>query len=833
MGRWMGWRGALTRLQFRLAVLAADRRGAWFIPLLLAVAVNVLAYFILPQPKRNKPEFAEDPENPTAEAGIPVPYLVGTKTISGLNCIWTGDKVHQTQSEDGQKFRKYRRSLHFGICQGPIDFISRIDIKDKEAWSGYWDTLTVFEIIREGLFGGDLKEGGINGDITFFPGDASQQITTAYATKLGLTPSTAPGYRGIASILFTERSTAAARGFYWGTSPYLPPVKVKAHRTPAVLDPDLARIYRPVAEFTGTVEVTWLQSTFEQTTNDQARMGFDFLDSDGAAIGTTTWATLTDTTAGSWTARSVSADAPAGAASIRVYMQMHRRTGTNNDGYIEDIAVTLNGAPLTMINPGAETGTTSGWTDTVGGLGVRTATPPTPNGTYYFYGGTSADTTAYQDVAARVDFDVNPAHIIYEALTSSTFGIGESTAAVDTSSFNAAAQALYDEGFGLSALITGQTDLKSFISEVLDHIEATLYLSPLTGLWTLTLIRNDYVVASLPTFTPDNAVVSKWSRKLWGETIGEVQVSFTNPENEKSEMVPAHDLANIEANGTVISDGRNYYMVHVKDVAARLAQRDIRSAGTPLASGEIEINREAWDLVPGAVVKLNSLEDGISSMVVRVMDVDYGRPGDPTIRAGIIEDVFAFTAADYIVPPITLDDPGTEEPAPAAYADILTLPYYMVRRDVDGAWAGAYAESFAAVLVAQAGSDGAEFELWQQVTDPVTGTDFDYVTTLALASRATLIGALAAEASSTITGVTGATTGPGLEVGGFLLIGSSTDAANELALITDLTAGVYTLRRGVLDTVPRDWSAGEQVWIIPPDLVFADDNAGQGSDSIT
>lgn len=64
----------------------------WFIPLLVAAAISVVAYLIMPKPKGPKPGSVTDLENPTAEAGRPIPVLFGDMTVKGLNVLWFGDK---------------------------------------------------------------------------------------------------------------------------------------------------------------------------------------------------------------------------------------------------------------------------------------------------------------------------------------------------------------------------------------------------------------------------------------------------------------------------------------------------------------------------------------------------------------------------------------------------------------------------------------------------------------------------------------------------------------------------------------------------------------------
>lgn len=66
------------------------------IPILINIAISVtmmvIAYLIMPKPKQPKPE-VRDLENPTADAGRPIPVIFGTKTVKGVNVMWYGEKT--------------------------------------------------------------------------------------------------------------------------------------------------------------------------------------------------------------------------------------------------------------------------------------------------------------------------------------------------------------------------------------------------------------------------------------------------------------------------------------------------------------------------------------------------------------------------------------------------------------------------------------------------------------------------------------------------------------------------------------------------------------------
>lgn len=68
----------------------------WFIALLIGLALQVVAYLLMPQPKQPKPPAAQDAEDPVAEAGKPIPVVFGTLTVKGINVMWFGDKSKYT-----------------------------------------------------------------------------------------------------------------------------------------------------------------------------------------------------------------------------------------------------------------------------------------------------------------------------------------------------------------------------------------------------------------------------------------------------------------------------------------------------------------------------------------------------------------------------------------------------------------------------------------------------------------------------------------------------------------------------------------------------------------
>ncbi|TPI86368.1 phage tail protein [Mesorhizobium sp. B2-8-9] len=794
------------------------------------------------------------------------------------------------KSKPKQQVAEYRMSIHFGICAGAVDYISRIVIGEKEAWKGRVDSLTGFRVNKPDLFGGIKKEGGVSGTVTYLPGDVDQVMPEALAAKYGKTAATMPAYRGLSSVFFTEGPSSTGsgtfldqirdwlagifssfagsdrKGFYWtANSPYLRGVWVEAARASIGLEPAYARIFRdPTTENVALYfaidisssivgvrinalkrclhdAVAYLRARTDRsqdicfvsfstdvvnsvTFRNASSADFDALDTfidDLIGAGTST-----DFSKGA----SQAATFFAGAGSkIPAVIFISDNADQSGDHIIGASAAksALDDVPVYCFRVWGAGDTTMvanflGTLDNTAQDGMPVLMSSTSNG---LVSGLNPSQTL-------IPFDSNPAHMIYELLPYTDRG--RSSAGTDKASFEAAALTLFNERFGISLLWNRQSTVEDFVKEIQDHIEAAIFLNPKTGLLTIKLIRGDYDPDTVPVFTVDNCVVTNFSRKLWGETINEIVVTWTNPENEEEETVTQQDLANISVqDGKIISDSRNYYGIRRSDLAAFTAQRDLRVAAAPLASCDLECDRTAWDLLPGDVIKLVSPEDGIAAIFMRVGPIDYGKPGDSKIKASLVEDIFSLPLAEYSLPPPPATDDSSEQPAPAAFAYIFTLPYYLVVHEIDPAASAGidYPVVFAGVLAGQSGSDTHEFELIGKTTDTLGNVVSEDIGSRSIASHATLSADLAEEAESLIASFPGRTTGDGPVVGGFVVIGDGAESEVEFGLVTVADDTGYTIRRGVLDTVPQAWPSGSPVWFLGDGLDFVDNE--QRSDGET
>ena len=429
------------------------------------------------------------------------------------------------------------------------------------------------------------------------------------------------------------------------------------------------------------------------------------------------------------------------------------------------------------------------------------------------------------EATAMIGDDANVVHIIYEVMTNTDWGMGTSTAEINVASFTAAAQTAFDEGIGISILWREQQYGEEFIAKMLDYVDGVIYTDPRDGLLTIKLIRKDYDEADLFEINPSNAKLSNYERKMWGETINEIVVTWTNPENEEEETVSIQDLANISIQGGPVSDPRDFRGVRNADLAMRLAARDLRVASAPLLTCRAVVDRTAWNVVPGSVVKVNWPEHGMVNVIMRVMEPDYGKTNDSKIKMRLVEDIYAIDAGDYYAPPGSQVLDVKIPPKTLDHSLVITLPNYVVARKLTTGGTAAvgltYPEVLMSVLGADPSPDISQYRIVYEQATPSGETEWVGAKRMrSLLSRATLASPITFGITSVVT-ITNVSKGAGILKESLALIGSA-EGTQELCLVTSVGSSDVTLTRGILDTVPRAWPAGTPIWFIPRDADIID-----------
>lgn len=238
--------------------------------------------------------------------------------------------------------------------------------------------------------------------------------------------------------------------------------------------------------------------------------------------------------------------------------------------------------------------------------------------------------------------DANPAYVIHEFLTDKRFGASISSSMVDLPTIEACAQALYEEGYGVSGAVDSAKQASSVIDDILKVINGSLVTDAGSGKLKLKLAREDYTIADLPALDASNIKgISNFNRGSLDTAVNEVKIKYMSIADGFTERTAtAQNLGLRIHKGD--SDGVSYDFMSISSgaLAAKVAQRELRPLSVPLASCIVECNRSMYDIEMLDVVTLDWPPLNVSGLVMRVMSVDVGSLNDSSIKLTLTQDVF-------------------------------------------------------------------------------------------------------------------------------------------------------------------------------------------------
>lgn len=258
---------------------------------------------------------------------------------------------------------------------------------------------------------------------------------------------------------------------------------------------------------------------------------------------------------------------------------------------------------------------------------------------------------------------MNPAHMLYESFISDSWGAGEARATMDDVAFKAAADTLYSEGFGLCIEWKVTDDLSKFRDTICDHIGARLDTHPLTGLTTITLIRDNYNLDELPVFTEDTGLLElKFDSSNNTEVPSQVIIKYTDAVTFAECSVMAINPAIAQAQGGRSVETVEYLATPTGELATRQGYRDLKAKNSSLKRCTIKLDRRASGIVNGQPFRIKTLRRTNNiDIVVRAEKRTEKFITDGAITMSCLQDVWGLPKIAFNPTP---ENPGQEQPQP-------------------------------------------------------------------------------------------------------------------------------------------------------------------------
>lgn len=691
---------------------------------------------------------------------------------------------------------RYYMSLLSGLCRGPIDEMVEIKAGDESAWQGHACSIDDLEYINApDLFGGDKKEGGIQGPFKIYLG-ARDQVIPDERTSLsadGKQPGAVLGSSFVGSLASLITQTGIVKS--------LPSLKGSV----GGLVPDMR----------GVVTV-WFDGLVSAMNPYLKEWKFRVRRSQKGWYGGKAWypakATIwlggTTLTLDSSRETELAVDLDAGTITFG-------RTPQAGD------SITINGQKLSWIAY-----------DKAGQAGRFEIMIPKKNYTAAkavadaakkitaLTGSFKASATASGTVltialtkGATSIQGMNASHIIYECFTNPEWGRGwNADQMIDEPSFIASANTLCNERFGLAIIWYRKEDIEVFVKKVADLVGGVVYTDRESGKMVFKLIRNDYVLADVPLFTPETGLIaitdddSASSETSYNEIIG----TSVDPVTNQTFQRRAQNLAAYQSEGAPSSMDQDYKGIPTKELLDRVLLRDLRAMSSGLKKYAVTLDRRGWRVSPGSVIRISDPRRGISNVVLRVAEIDDGNMVNGAIKIRGVIDVFGLPSTGYMGVADNTWEPPSKLPVPPPNERLVEMGYRDIFLKVGRANAEAMVPTDAYVGTV-ASAPNTTTTTYDLQTEPEGGTyskaGTGYFTGAGLLSDD--IGPLDTTfILRDIQSIDETNIGQGILVG---------DEMMRLDAIDEDTREI-TVTRGVADTIPQAHEEGDIVWTIDDDL---------------
>lgn len=729
---------------------------------------------------------------------------------------------------------KYYLGMHMILCHGPVDKLVRISVDGRTAWLGR-STGGRINIDADDLFGGEKREGGISGAVDFETGHATQARNGYLQDRLG---SAIPAFRGVVGLVL--------RQCYLGINPYLKRWSARPQRI-HVRQSGVDQWYDTKAEinsYSDQVNFLHLKSVdgvfydeaggvinyfgglsgisfdglndYIQITHDVSRsLRYDYsfkvkasfasIPDDGVTM------MFASQNYGSTSERSFIFGLT-GAGGGASYLQFRTTPDgtlasavvntvawTPVVGDIYDVEVIRRAGILRFFVNGSQLGPSQANVVEPFPVALPVSIGATADILDFFHG------TIYslQIISDTTYADLNPAHIIRECLTDPDWGMGYLDSDIDDAAFIVAANQLHAESMGISILWDRQIPIEDFVTEIVRHINAALYVDRVSGKFVLKLIRADFEDDDLLILGEDEIDrVDGYSRPAFGEMVNSVTVNFWDSATGKTSSVTAQDTALIQLQGSVIGTTLQYPGFTNHRIATLVAMRNLQAMSFPLLSCTIYANRVAASLNIGDAFRFEWPDYHDGYIVMRVTSMALGDGRKNAVRITCLQDVFSLPeTAAVSEPDDTWDDPSVV-PVPAVYRLVTEAPYYELVQRLGQTQADTQlvANPDAGLILASAGRPAGAINATLMVD---SGAGYQNSGVVDFCPFAIL--SVDISPDDTVIAITG---GDGLDE---IPIGSHAQIDGELVRIDAVTDTEMTIGRGVIDTVPAAHVSGTVV----------------------
>lgn len=303
--------------------------------------------------------------------------------------------------------------------------------------------------------------------------------------------------------------------------------------------------------------------------------------------------------------------------------------------------------------------------------------------------------------------------------------------------------------------------------------------------------------------------IEDFVRPSYGEITNQLIVNWWDKVADKSRPAMVHDIALIEKqNGTINEHTISYYGICNAALANIVAERDLNLVSGMLASMRIKATRKLSNLKPNEIFKLTWPALGITQMVVRVMEINYGDLEKTEVYLSCVEDSFLTALTIYSDPPDSLWTDLISEAVDIINRRLIEVPYYSLCKDFENqSIINGYDDDAGFMFIVAAPPVEDSFDFNYEIKHAV-GLDYTLEGVGTYSPTATIAVDIARNATDLDIDLGNVSNLEQVVEGSYAILNDEIVRINSV----DSDNNQINISRGILDTVPEAHSSGDRIY---------------------
>lgn len=250
-------------------------------------------------------------------------------------------------------------------------------------------------------------------------------------------------------------------------------------------------------------------------------------------------------------------------------------------------------------------------------------------------------------------------------------------------------------------------------------------------------------------------------------------------------------------------------------------------------------NRDGWNVNPGDIIKYQNSDLGVVDLIVRVFAVNYGTLQNGEITIDGTQDIYTLPETSYLSSQDTIWVDPVKDPVAVPGAALFEMSYHDIANNYGDGDLETFDEftAFLQLVVLTPDSASSSFQLWMSgtttISDYVFNVDGHYAPTVDIVPALTIPTTLGAS-TETVAYTNGTGIFFDIAVGTYGYI--ETEMVEVVAM--DVTLATITIKRSILDTLPKAHAAGTTIFFVEESFTqaldqFIGDPTGSGGGDTT